>query len=79
MALAVGHRSPVAIDLCNAIGAARVERGAVLLRDLLHQAVELTGAGLVDTGFLCQPLDPVRLQDPRSAQSIAVGGLFRAS
>jgi hypothetical protein len=48
------------------------------VRDLLHQAVELTGAGLVDPRFCGEPQDPHRLQDPQRAQRIAVGGVLRA-
>ena len=78
IALAVVHRDPVGIELRDAVGAARIERRALLLRDLLHQAVELTGARLVDPGFFGEPQDPHRLQDPQRAQRIAVGGVLRA-
>ena len=37
---AVIHRDPVAIELGDAVGRARVERRRLLLRDLLDQAVE---------------------------------------
>ena len=71
IALAVVHRDPVGIELRDAVGAARIEGCALLLRDLLHQAVELTGARLINAGFCGEPQDPHRLQDPQRAQRIA--------
>jgi len=77
IALAVVHRDPVGIELRHAVGAARIEGCALLLRDLLHQAVELTCARLVDPRFLGEPQDPHCLQDPQRAQCVAVGGVLR--
>ena len=51
VALAVVHSDPVGIELGHPVGTARIERRALLLRDLLHQAIELTGTGLVDASF----------------------------
>ena len=51
VALAVVHRDPVGIELGHPIGAARIER-RVSFCDFLHQAVELTRAGLVDPRFV---------------------------
>ena len=64
IALAVVHRDPVGIELRYAVGAAGIKGRALPLRDLLHQAVELTGARLVDPRFFGEPQDPQRLQDP---------------
>jgi hypothetical protein len=75
--LAVIHRDPVGVQLGHTIGAARIEGRTLLLGDLLHQAVELTGAGLVDAGFLAQAEHPHRLQNPQGAERIAVGRVFR--
>ncbi len=47
VALAVVHRHPVRIEFGHAIGAARVERCAFNLRNGLHLAKHLGGAGLV--------------------------------
>jgi len=85
IALAVVHRDPVGIELLlrrslrllHHVGAARKEGCALLLRDLLHQAIELTSARLVDPCFLGESQDPHRLQDPQRAQRIAVGGVLR--
>lgn len=77
-ALADVHRGPVNIELRHAVGAARIEGCALLMRDLLHQAVELTGARLIDQGFFGEPQDQHRLQDPQRAQRIVVGGVLRA-
>ena len=78
VAFAVVHRDPVGIELCYAIGAARIKRRALLLGNFLHQAIELTGAGLVDPRFVCEPQDAHSLQDPQRAQRITIGCVFRA-
>jgi len=75
--LAVVHRDPVGVELGHPVGAAGVERGALLLGDLLHQAVELAGAGLVDPRFLAEPQHAHRLQDAQGAEGVAVGRVFR--
>ena len=49
--LAVVHRDPVGVELGHPIGAVGVEGRGFLLGDLLHQAMELGRAGLVDEGF----------------------------
>ena len=77
IALAVVHCDQVGIELRYAVGATRIEGRALLLRDLLHQAIELTGARLVDPGFFGEDQDPHRLQDPQRAQCVAVGGVLR--
>src|SRR5882757_4439680 len=46
--LAVVHRDPVAVELGDAIGRARIERRRFLLRNLLDEAIELGGGGLVE-------------------------------
>ena len=74
---AVIHRDPIGIELRDAIGAARVERRVLLLRCLLHQAEELTGACLIDPGLLREAQNPHCLQYSQRAQSVAVGGVFR--
>ena len=50
--LAVIHRDPVGIELGYPVGTARIEGGCFLLGNFLHEPVELTGAGLIDAGFL---------------------------
>lgn len=46
--LAVLLDNPVAVELCHGIGAVGVKRGLLVLRDLLHLAVELRGRSLID-------------------------------
>ena len=46
------------------------------MRHLLHKAVELTGARLVDPGFLREPQYAHRLENPQRSQRIAVGRVF---
>ena len=52
VAFAVVHRDPVAVKLCHPVGTSRIERGALSLRCLLHETIELACAGLIDTCFL---------------------------
>ena len=75
IALAVIDSDPVGIELGNSIGATWIKRRGLLLWDLLNQAVELTRAGLVNTGFVGKPQDPNRLQNPQGTQSITIGGI----
>jgi hypothetical protein len=46
--LAIVDRDPVGVELGHGIGRARIERRGLALRDLLDQAVELGGRGLVE-------------------------------
>ena len=46
--LAVVARDPVAVDLCNSVRAARIERGVLILRGRAR-AEHLTGARLIET------------------------------
>ena len=62
--LAVVHCDPVAVELGHGVGTARIERCSFLLRDLLHQSVQLTGAGLVDAGLLLEAKQAHGFQNP---------------
>ena len=75
--LAIVHRDPVGVQLGHPIGASWIEGSALFLGHLLHEAIELTGAGLVDPGCIRQSQDPHGLQDPEGAEGIAVGGVLR--
>ena len=74
--LAVVDGDPVGVELGHRVGAPRIEGGGLLLRDLLHQAVELGGGRLVETGFLFQAQDADRLEDAQRAEGVGVGGVF---
>ncbi len=63
ISLAVVDGDPVGIELGHCVGAARIEGGAFLLGNFLHQAVEFAGTGLVKAGFLFQAQDTDGLQD----------------
>ncbi len=75
--LAVVHRDPIAIHLGHRVGAAGIEGRGFLLGDLLHQAIELAGAGLVDAGFIGEAKHPHGFQDAQGAEGVAIGGVFR--
>ena len=76
--LSVIHHDPVRVELGYGVRAARVERRSFLLRNLLHQAVQLAGAGLVETGFFLQAQDANGLQQAQGADCVYVCGVFRA-
>ena len=46
--LAIVDADPVGVEFGDGVGAARIEGGGLALRDLLDEAVELRGAGLVE-------------------------------
>ncbi len=74
--LAVVHRDPVGVHLGHRVGAARVEGRGLLLRNFLHQAVKLAGAGLVEARLLLQAQDAHRLQQPQRAHGVYVCGVL---
>jgi hypothetical protein len=76
--LAVVHRDPVGVELGHRVGAAGVEGGGLLLRDLLHQTVQLARGGLVEAGLLLQAQDADGLQDAQGAGAVHIGSVFRA-
>src|SRR5579871_4468196 len=76
--LAVVHRDPVAIELCDAVRRAWIERRGLLLRDLLHETIELGGRGLVEPRLLLHAEDADGLQEAQHADGIRIGGIFRA-
>ncbi len=79
--LAVVHRDPVGVHLGHRVGAARVEGRGLLLRDLLHQTVQLAGAGLVEARLLRQAQDADGLQQAQRADAVGIGrvlGLLEA-
>ena len=75
---AIVHRDPVAVQLGDGIGAARIERRRLLLRHLLHEAVELRRRGLVEAARLLHAEDAQRLEQAQHADGVGVGGVLRA-
>jgi hypothetical protein len=55
---------------------ATVEGRGFLLRDLLHQAIQLAGAGLVEARLLGQAQDADGLEQPQRADAVGVGRVF---
>ena len=74
--LAVVHRDPVGVELGHRVGRARVEGRGFLLRDLLHQAVQLGSGRLVEAGLLLQAQEADGLQQTQGADGIHVGGVL---
>src|SRR3984885_12240796 len=75
---AVVHRDPVAVELGNTIGRARIKRRGFLLGYFLDQAVKLRGRGLVEARLLFHAQDPDRFQKPEHAERVGIGGIFGA-
>src|SRR5260370_39889600 len=60
--LAVVHRDPIAVELGDAIGRARIERRGFLLRNFLSQSVQLGGGRLIEPCLLFHAENPERFQ-----------------
>lgn len=75
--LAVLLDDPIAVEFGHSVGAVGVERGLLVLRDLLHLAVELRGRGLVDAAALGQTAQAHGLKDTQHARCIDIGGELR--
>ena len=77
ISLAVVHRDPIGVELGHAVGTARIKGCGLLLGHLLHQAVELARAGLINAGFGCEAQHPHRFENAQGAKSVGIGGVFR--
>ena len=71
--LAVFLDNPETIELGNGIGTVGMEGGVLVLGDLLHLAVELTGAGLIDAAGLLQMAGTDGLEHAEYAGGIDIG------
>ncbi|MNV77171.1 hypothetical protein D3C71_1705690 [compost metagenome] len=74
---AVVHGDPVGIHLGHRIGRTRIKRGGFALRDLLHQAIQLRGRGLIKLSLLRQAIHPNRFKNTQCADGIHICGIFR--
>ena len=69
--------NPEAVKLGYSVGTVRMERGVLVLWNLLYLAVELAGAGLVDAGCLLASGNAHRLDETQGAHGIGLGSIFR--
>ncbi len=76
--LTVIHRDPVAVELGDAVRRTRIERRRLLLRNLLHQAIQLGCGGLIKSRVPLHAEDADRLEKPEHAEGIRVRGVFGA-
>mmetsp|Transcript_33862 Transcript_33862/g.106059 ORF Transcript_33862/g.106059 Transcript_33862/m.106059 type:complete len:379 (+) Transcript_33862:154-1290(+) len=74
--LAVVFDDPEAVELRDRVGRARVEGRGLPLGDLLHQAVELRGGCLVETGCLLEAAGPNGLEDAENADAVSLRGVL---
>ena len=78
------HSVAFAVVLCNpetvlfgyAVGAARVERGSLLLRHFLYLAEQFRGRCLIYLGFLFQTENAYSFEHAQRTYSICFGGIF---
>lgn len=75
--LAVLLDNPVAVELRHGIGAIGVERGLLVLRNLLDLAVELRGRSLVNAAGLGQTAQTHGLENTQHTRGIDIGGELR--
>ena len=74
-ALAVIFRDPVAVELRDAVGTARIERRLLILRDRLHLAEHFRGRGLVEPRL--RPDNADRFKQIRHADGVDLCGRER--
>ena len=75
IALPVVHRDPVGVDLRRRVGASRIKRGGLFLRNLLHQSVHLGTRSLIKSGLRSHL--PHRIQQPDRSQPRHISRKFR--
>ncbi|CCK07648.1 phytase family [Cronobacter sakazakii 696] len=73
----VVYGDPVSVQFRDRIRRARVERCGFFLRDFLHQAIQLRGGCLIETGFLLQTQEADGFQQAQGAHGVHVCGVFR--
>lgn len=76
VALAVILHDPERVQLGATVWAAGIERGGLALRYLLHLAVELARAGLIDPGRFLHAGDEHGLDEPQGAHGVGLGSVF---
>ena len=75
---AVLLNDPISIELGYGIGAVGMERGFLVLRDLLHLAIKLRGRSLIDAAGLGKSALAYGLKNAQHARSIDVGRELRS-
>jgi hypothetical protein len=75
--LTVVFRDPKCIKLRDTVGAARVKRGFLVLRDGLNQAVKLRGRGLIESYVTLEATCAYGIEKAQGAERIDVAGIFR--
>ena len=75
--LAVVDRDPVRVKFGDGVGRARIERGLFVLRNFLHEAVELRRGGLIEPGLVLHLENAQGLEQPDRAQRVRIGRVFR--
>ena len=73
---AIVHDRPVGEKFGDAVGAARVERRLLRLRNLLRLAVKLGRRRLIETRLLDEAEEADRLEQAKRAERVSVGGVF---
>lgn len=74
--LSVVLADPERVELRDTVRTPRVERGVLVLRDLLDETVELRGGGLVETDVFLEAAGTDGVQETERAKGVDVGGVL---
>ena len=73
----VVHSDPVSVQFRYRVRRTWVERRGLFLWNFLHQAVQLRGRCLIETGFLLKTQEANRFQQTQRTHGVHVSGVFR--
>lgn len=74
--LSVVLANPERVELRDTVRTPRVERGVLVLRNLLDETVELRGGGLVETDVFLETAGTDGVEETERAEGIDVGGVL---
>lgn len=74
--LSIVLANPERVELRDTVRTPRVERGVLILRDLLDETVELRGGGLVETDVFLETAGTDGVEEAERAEGIDVGGVL---
>ena len=74
---AIIRRDPELLEFGHTIGAPRIERGRLILRDLADGTIEFGSRGLIKPRALFQAENANRFEKAQRTERISIGGVFR--
>ena len=75
--LTIVFRNPECIELRDTVGAARVERSVLVLRDRLNQSVKLGSRGLIEAYVILETTGAYGIEKAQGTERIDVTCIFR--